>query len=664
MIAYKKFSFLFLLAACLFVASCDDKNKTTPEPLLLINLSVGPFPLYLDMGAVNAGTPTDKSIGASFNSPIDISTANLAFELKRKSSGQIVTLSFLFFDNNKILEAIPSGELEANVTYTLHISGNLKGAKKEIFSPITIEFTTAPEQMEINSISISGNLVTPPLIREVPVNDVSIEIMFSSSLDQSTVTAENVKILSGAESITLNFSLSDENRKLTATVSGKLKDLKKHSFRINNKLKGEMGEVFGPFTLDFYTAPDPEPDFAAITDDELLTLIQQQTFRYFWDFAHPASGMARERNSSGDIVTSGGSGFGIMALIVGIERDFISRQQGLDHLKKILDFLETADRFHGAWPHWMNGNSGAVVPFSIDDNGGDLVETSFLIQGLITIRQYLDAGSAPENLLIDRINALWHTVEWEWYTKGGASVLYWHWSPDKAWVMNHPVRGYNEALITYFLAAASPTHPIGAVVYHEGWANKGGIVNNKTFYNIKLPLGFDYGGPLFFSHYSFLGLDPRNLSDTYANYWTQNVNHSLINYAYAVANPKNYLGYSDNNWGLTASDNHIGYSAHSPTNDLGVITPTAALSSFPYTPAESMKALKFFYYTVGDRLWGSYGFYDAFNLTEGWTANSYLAIDQGPIIVMIENYRTGLLWDLFMSAPEIQTGMETLGFSR
>lgn len=230
--------------------------------------------------------------------------------------------------------------------------------------------------------------------------------------------------------------------------------------------------------------------------------------------------------------------------------------------------------------------------------------------------------------------------------------------------MNHPVRGYNEALITYFLAAASPTHAIDAVVYHEGWANKGGIVNNKTFYDINLPLGFDYGGPLFFSHYSFLGLDPRSLSDTYANYWTQNVNHSLINHAYAVANPKNYVGYSENNWGLTASDNHIGYSAHSPTNDLGVITPTAALSSFPYTPAESMKALKFFYYTVGDRLWGPYGFYDAFNLTEGWTADSYLAIDQGPTIVMIENYRTGLLWDLFMSAPEVQTGMETLGFSR
>ena len=230
--------------------------------------------------------------------------------------------------------------------------------------------------------------------------------------------------------------------------------------------------------------------------------------------------------------------------------------------------------------------------------------------------------------------------------------------------MNHAIRGYNEALITYFLAAASPTHSVASSVYHEGWAANGGIANNETFFNINLPLGPDYGGPLFFAHYSFLGLDPRGLSDQYANYWTQNVNHTLINHAYCVANPKNFVGYSAENWGLTASDNHQGYSAHSPTNDLGVITPTAALSSFPYTPEKSMQALKFFYYTLGDRLWGPYGFYDAFNLTAGWTADSYLAIDQGPIIIMIENHRTGLLWDLFMSAPEVQVGMDKLGFTR
>jgi len=262
-----------------------------------------------------------------------------------------------------------------------------------------------------------------------------------------------------------------------------------------------------------------------------------------------------------------------------------------------------------------------------------------------------------------RINVLWEGVEWDWHTKDGQNVLYWHWSPNYDWQMNHQIRGYNEALITYFLAAASPTHAIEADVYHKGWANDGSIRNGRTFFDIELPLGYDYGGPLFFAHYSFLGLDPNGLHDTYGNYWDQNVAHSRINHAYSVSNPKKFVGYSDANWGLTASDNHQGYSAHSPTNDLGVITPTAALSSFPYTPEESTKALNFFYYTLGDRLWGEYGFYDAFNLTEGWTANSYLAIDQGPIVVMIENHRTGLLWDLFMSAPEVQVGLDKLGFT-
>ncbi|MCK5678990.1 MAG: beta-glucosidase, partial [Flavobacteriaceae bacterium] len=127
--------------------------------------------------------------------------------------------------------------------------------------------------------------------------------------------------------------------------------------------------------------------------------------------------------------------------------------------------------------------------------------------------------------------------------------------------------------------------------------------------------------------------------------------------------PKEYVGYGTKNWGLTASDNHQGYSAHSPTNDLGVISPTAALSSFPYTPEYSMQALRHFYYNFDGKLWGKYGFYDAFNQTENWYATNYLAIDQGPIIIMIENYRTGLLWNLFMSCPEVKEGLSKLNFS-
>lgn len=400
-----------------------------------------------------------------------------------------------------------------------------------------------------------------------------------------------------------------------------------------------------------------------LTDEKLLDLVQHQTFKYFYDFGDPVSGMARERNSSLDTVTTGGTGFGLMTMLVGMERGFITRQEGIDRIEQIVDFLENADRFHGAWPHWLSGSTGKVIPFSEKDNGADLVETAYLVQGMLSVREYLRDSNPKEVELKARIDTLWQEVEWNWFTRGGEKVLYWHWSPEYEWEMNHEIRGYNETLITYVLAASSPTFPIDSMVYHEGYARNGDIANGKEYYGIKLPLGEEMGGPLFFVQYSFLGLDPRNLEDRYANYWEQNVNQTLINRQYCIENPKNYEGYSADCWGLTASDNQDFYSAHSPSNDLGVITPTAAISSMPYTPEYSQQAMRYFFYELGDKLWGVYGFHDAFNMTKNWWADSYLAIDQGPIVIMIENYRSGLLWRLFMSAPEVAQGLHKLGFS-
>lgn len=518
-----------------------------------------------------------------------------------------------------------------------------------------------PEYFSLKYISIDGQSFRPVF------SDVSatpeITIAFSEPVDRQSAQ-DNIVLRKGSSFASLNLLFSNNDSVVTVSLKNPLPYWKSYYLEVPQQLNAASGKILdNTISVKLVTRIDTTDKFPRITDDELLELTQRQTFRYFWDFAQPASGMARERNTSGDLVTSGGSGFGLMALVVGMERNFITRAEGLERLDKILDFLETADRFHGAWSHWINGNTGKVIPFSSNDNGGDLVETSFLVQGLLTVRQYLDANVAEEKELIDRINALWYSVEWDWYTRGGQNVLYWHWSPDKEWIMNHRIRGYNECLITYVLAASSPTHAIDPVVYHQGWADNGAIVNGRSYYGITLPLGYDYGGPLFFAHYSFLGLDPRNLKDTYGDYWVQNVNHSRINHAYCADNPKKFAGYSDECWGITASDNHQGYSAHSPTNDLGVITPTAALSSMPYTPEESMKALRFFYYKLGDKLWGDYGFYDAFNITQEWVAGSYLAIDQGPIVVMIENHRSGLLWDLFMSCPEVQEGLAKLGFT-
>jgi hypothetical protein len=414
---------------------------------------------------------------------------------------------------------------------------------------------------------------------------------------------------------------------------------------------------------------DPTKRLKNLTDEQLLDLVQKQTIRYFWDFAHPVSGLARERSNvaydyGDEVVTTGGTGFGVMALIVGVERGWLPRDTVAKHLLKMVKFLAKADAYHGVFPHWLNGATGKTIPFSRKDDGADLVETSFLFQGLLCVRQYFNRDDRTERELRNRITWLWNDIEWNWHTRDGQEVLYWHWSPNNGWSMNFAVRGFNECLIMYVLAASTPNekYAVSPAVYHNGWAQSNFFKNGKEFFGIKLPLGFDYGGPLFFSHYSFLGLNPKGLKDRYADYWEQNRNHTLINRAYCVENPNRYKGYGEKCWGLTASDTYNGYAAHSPTEDNGTITPTAALSAFPYTPEFSMQALKYFYYDLGDKIWSEYGFVDAFNETQNWYAKSHLAIDQGPIVVMIENYRSGLLWKLFMQVPEIQKGLKKLGF--
>lgn len=400
-----------------------------------------------------------------------------------------------------------------------------------------------------------------------------------------------------------------------------------------------------------------------LADDELLEIIQRQTFKYFWDFAHPACGLARERNHPDykDVVTTGGSGFGMMAMIVAVEKKWITTDAFINRIHSIINFLYHCDKYHGAFSHWYDGNTGKTIPFGKKDDGADLVETSFLIMGLLTIRQYLKrSGEHLYRLLIDKINALWLNVEWDWFTRG-KNVLYWHWRPGRAQV-NLKIEGYNEALVTYVLAAASPTHPVSKKAYEEGWARSGQMRNGKNFYETILPLGPDYGGPLFFAQYSFVGLNPHHLKDKYADYLQQNIAHTRINYAHCVNNPKGYKGYSEKCWGLTACDANKRYKPFHPQKDFGTICPSAAVSSLPYLPQESMVAIRHFYFDLGKKIWGEYGFYDSFNKTRSWYARSYLAINQAPIILMIENYKTGLLWQLFMSCDEVKDGLLKLEF--
>lgn len=493
-----------------------------------------------------------------------------------------------------------------------------------------------------------------------------IELAFSAKLNtQQTLTTAVQFTNQNGVAVAYTSSYKNDSVILLKPAAA-LTPLAKFTITINKQLAAaSTATLRNAVIVNLTTGIDSTDKFARTTDDSLLTLVQRQTFRYFWDFGHPVSGMARERsNGDNDVVTTGGTGFGIMAMLAAANRQFITRAEALTRITIITTFLQTkCTNYHGAFAHWINGSTGATIPFSTNDNGADLVETSYLMQGLLCARQYFDGATADETALRTNINKLWDAVEWSWFRQGNQNVLYWHWSPDKQWVMNMPISGWNEALIVYALAASSRTSAIPKEVYTQGWARNGSMVNGKTFYNIKLPLGQDYGGPLFFAHYSFLGINPTNLTDAYANYWEQNVAHTQINYTYCVTNAKAFTGYSASCWGLTASDEQGGYNAHSPTNDNGTIAPTAALSSMPYDTAKCMAALRFFYYKLGDKIWGDYGFKDAFNLNNNWYADSYLAIDQGPEIVMIENMRSGLLWKLFMSCPEVKTGMKNIGFA-
>ena len=447
--------------------------------------------------------------------------------------------------------------------------------------------------------------------------------------------------------------------------------------------KGRYGD--GPDSIA------PQPVVKGLSDDALLEAVQKQTFRFFWHGAHPVSGMALERSDTvlaehywdyineawdepnfstktfgPDACAVGGTGFGIMATVVAVERGWIGRDTAVRRLIQIADFLMNADCFHGIYPHFMHGRTGKAIAFDRIDDGADIVETSYLIMGFLVAREYFNKATPRETYLRKRINTMWNVANWNWHSNNEPK-LYWHWSPNNGFDMNFPVWGWNECLITYIMAASSPRHAISKAVYNGTWAGSTGFANGRTYYGYQLPLGNydkDKGGPLFFEQYTFQAIDPRGLKDSLGNdYFLQGRNHTLINRAYCIENPHGYKGYSEQCWGLTAGDSYKGYVAHSPENDKGVIQPTAAISSMPFTPKESLQALRYFYEQLGADIWKPYGFVDGFSLHHKWVAKSHIAIDQGPIVVMIENYRSGLIWKLFMNIPDIQNGLKKLGFS-
>lgn len=499
---------------------------------------------------------------------------------------------------------------------------------------------------EVVSLSYNGKYISINKVLSGVGADAEFVFNFTKDLDIAKLDLN--QITCNGTSIS-DFDFQVDGKDLHVKSNTTLPYLKKITLRLYAG-KNLGVNLVEDYKFSFITEYDPSDKFERISDDELFEKVQKRTFSYFWDYAHPTSGLARERLGSENTVTIGGSGLGIMCIPVGIERGWITREEGAAQVLKMVTFLgEKAERFHGAWSHWLNGQTGEAIAFSTYDNGADLVETSFMIQGLLAVKEYFTRDNATENEIRSRVQTLWREVEWTWFQNGGQNKLYWHWSPDYGWKMNMPITGWNEALIVYVLAASSPTYPIDKKVYDAGWARDGAI-------------SFNTKSPMFFAHYSFMGLDPRNLSDAYGSYWDINVAHATANYEYC-ANHTGTYGYSSQCWGLTASDYYNGYTASSPSNDTGTVAPTAALASFPYLPEHSRDAMEFFYYKIGDRLWGTYGFKDAFAFKECWFASSYIAIDEAPIVVMMENWRTGLLWDCFMKNEDVRRGLDRLGFN-
>lgn len=406
------------------------------------------------------------------------------------------------------------------------------------------------------------------------------------------------------------------------------------------------------------------PDTAYLQDRKALDTLQRDTFRYMWEDADPVSGMPYEANFNWDVrpVAIGGTGFGIAAVVAAVDRGWISRDQAVERLLRITRFLKDKTprkQLHGAFPHWINGSTGQAISFGATDVGADIVETSFLIQGMLIARAYFN-GPGVEETLRKVITEIWEDVDWNWFTNGEPG-LYWQWSARDGFQSHLKILGYNECLITYVLAVASPTHPISRKDY-DYWTSGDGY-ESRTSRGYVIEASMKKPGPLFLVHYSFIGLDPRRIADNYVKhgYFVRNVNHVLSNRAYCLQDAPTANRYGEDCWGLTASQIKDGYAANEPEHDTSTIAPTAALSSMPYTPQYSFQVLANLLGPLKDKVWGENGPYDAFSLRQDWVSDRYLAVDQLPIVCMVENYRSGLLWQMFMSDPDVRRGLTVAG---
>lgn len=399
----------------------------------------------------------------------------------------------------------------------------------------------------------------------------------------------------------------------------------------------------------------------------ILDSQQKKMIDFFMSGADQTSGMCLNSSQWGGTMTTGATGMGFMNIITGVERGWISREEGLDQILKVVKFLDKADRYHGSWSHWY-GTDGKTKPFGNQIVAGEIVETAFVMTGLIAAKEYFNGSDTKEVELRNYVDKFWNEIDWSNFVHN--DKLYWIWHSDKAGdkAYEHALTGWNETLIVYILALAAPEgHNISPDVYQKCWQSNGGIYReNQKVYGYEQPLGRPANMEgLFLAQYSFLGLDPRHMADQYINYWNHVTAYTMINRHYCVYEAPESHGYSETDWGITACEGAgpaTEYKGRTPSNDDGVLCTSASVSSFPYTPFYCAQVLLNL-----NQNWsfmnGKYGFKTSYHPASGKASSYYLGMEHAPQAVMIENYRSGLLWNLVMRNGHIKKGFELAGIA-
>ena len=417
-----------------------------------------------------------------------------------------------------------------------------------------------------------------------------------------------------------------------------------------------------------------------------LDSLSRKTFHYFWDLAEPANGNIPDRWPTPSFSSIAATGFGLTSYLIGVERGYITREQAAERTLKTLKFFVEAPKgdsvagvtgYKGFFYHFIDMKTGLrfqTVELST-------IDTGLLMAGILSSQVYFDQENAIENQIRVFADSLYRAVEWDW-AMNGEQTMSMGWHPEKGFI-DARWKGYNEAMILYVLALGSPTHTIPA----ESWKAWIDTYQYGTYYGQE-HVNF---GPLFGHQYSNMYIDFRGIFDPYMktkgfDYFENSRRATYANRAYCMANPAAYAGYSENIWGLTACDGpgnatkmnpnvaFKGYSARGAAQwyveDDGTIAPTAAGGSIPFAPEICIPALVEMHRLYGDKIYDRYGFKDAFNWTipntdgtTGWVDKDYLGIDQGPIVIQLENYRSELIWSLMKKSSYIQSGLKKAGFT-